>query len=142
MSDTQIPTPLRREVIRRAGNCCEYCRLSQEDNYFTFHVDHIISEKHQGATTSDNLCLSCPACNIAKGSDIAGADPISGQAIFLYHPRRQQWADHFELVGGKIQGKTAEGRLTVQLLQLNREDRLIEREGLIDLGRYPCILND
>jgi hypothetical protein len=138
MSDTHIPVALRREVIERAGNCCEYCRLSQDDNYFTFHVDHIISEKHQGATISDNLCLSCPSCNIAKGSDIAGADPITGNATFLYHPRQQQWNDHFELVGAVIQGKTAEGLLTVQLLQMNSKERVTEREGLIELGRYPC----
>jgi len=116
MSDTHIPTALRQEVIERAKRCCEYCRLSQDDNFFTFHVDHIISEKHGGETRSDNLCLSCPTCNIAKGSDIAGADPFSGQATFLYHPRLQRWNDHFELKGGFIHGKTAEGRLTIQLL--------------------------
>jgi hypothetical protein len=138
MSDTHIPVALRCEVIERAGNCCEYCRLSQEDNYFTFHVDHVISEKHDGETKSDNLCLSCPSCNIAKGSDIAGADPVSGKVTFLYHPRQQQWADHFELKGGKIIGKTAEGRLTVRLLQLNSKERVTEREGLIELRRYPC----
>ena len=138
MSDSHIPLALRREVIERAGNCCEYCRLSQEDNYFTFHVDHIISEKHNGKTTSDNLCLSCPSCNIAKGSDIAGADPITGNATFLYHPRHQQWDKHFELIGAVMKGKTAEGLLTIQLLQMNSKERVTEREGLIELERYPC----
>lgn len=138
MSDTHIPAALRRVVIERAGNCCEYCRLSQDDNYFTFHVDHIISKKHDGDTTRDNLCLSCPSCNIAKGSDIAGADPTTGDATFLYHPRQQQWIDHFELRGSMIHGKTAAGRLTVQLLRLNSKERITERDGLIELGRYPC----
>jgi len=138
MSDTHIPTALRRDVIQRAVNCCEYCRLSQVDNFFTFHVDHIISEKHGGETKSDNLCLSCPACNIAKGSDIAGADPLTGNATFLYNPRQQIWLEHFRLEGATIQGKTPEGRLTVQLLRLNSKERVIEREGLLELGRYPC----
>lgn len=138
MSDSHIPAALRREVIERAGNCCEYCRLSQDDNYFTFHVDHIISEKHDGETTSDNLCLSCPSCNIAKGSDIAGADPQSGEATFLYHPRQQKWSDHFALDHGLIRGKTAVGRLTIRLLQLNRTERMTERISLLELGRYPC----
>lgn len=138
MSDSHIPIALRREVIERSSNCCEYCCLSQDDNYFTFHVDHIISEKHQGKTTSNNLCLSCPSCNIAKGSDIAGADVNTGKATYLYHPRQQHWADHFDLTNGYIHGKTPEGRLTVQLLQLNSKERIIEREGLIELQRYPC----
>jgi len=138
MSDSYIPVQLRRGVIQRAGDCCEYCRLSQTDNFFTFHVDHSISEKHSGATKSDNLCLSCPSCNIAKGSDIAGADPKTGQAVFLYHPRTQIWQEHFELNEGEIIGKTPEGRLTVQLLQFNLIERIAERQGLADLGRYPC----
>lgn len=138
MTDFYIPAALRREVIQRAGNCCEYCRLSQDNNFFTFHVDHITSQKHQGETLSNNLCLSCPVCNSAKGSDIAGADPQTGQATFLFHPRNHHWADHFELQDGWILGKTPEGRLTAQLLQFNLKQRVAERQGLIGLGRYPC----
>lgn len=138
MSDTYIPAELRREVIQRAGDCCEYCRLSQNDNFFSFHVDHIISEKHQGKTTSDNLCLSCPICNTAKGSDIAGADPDTGHATFLYNPRQQEWDDHFAVSDGLIIGKTPQGRLTVLLLQMNLKERVAERQGLIELELYPC----
>ena len=29
MSTTYISAVMRREVLERAGNCCEYCRLSQ-----------------------------------------------------------------------------------------------------------------
>lgn len=60
MSDTYIPTVLRRKVIERANNCCEYCRLSQTDNFFSFHIDHIISEKHDDETTEDNLYFGYP----------------------------------------------------------------------------------
>lgn len=56
---TYISTELRRFVVERAGNCCEYCLLSQENNFLPFEVDHIISEKHSGETSRDNLCLSC-----------------------------------------------------------------------------------
>lgn len=138
MSDTHIPAQLRRDVIMRASDCCEYCRLSQSDNFFTFHVDHIISEKHQGMTVFNNLCLCCPPCNLAKGSDIAGADPHTGKATFLYNPRQQEWHSHFELEHGQIIGKTPEGRLTVQLLRMNLKERVAERQGLNELERYPC----
>lgn len=138
MSDTYIPIALRRQVIERAGNCCEYCRLSQEDNFFTFHVDHIISEKHEGKTVIENLCLSCSSCNIAKGSDIAGGDPETKKATFLYNPRQQAWEQHFDLNDGWILGKTPEGRVTEQLLQINSKERVTERQSLIELGRSPC----
>lgn len=138
MSDTHIPAALRREVIERANNCCEYCRLSQSDNFFTFHVDHVISEKHNGETKSDNLCFSCPTCNIRKGSDIAGADSKTGNPTFLYNPRTQKWDEHFELDKGYIVGITPEGRLTVQLLCFNDIERVAERVELMKLGTYPC----
>jgi hypothetical protein len=48
---------------------------------------------------SDNLCFSCNHCNANKGSDIASADPLTGRATFLFHPRKQVWAEHFRLEG-------------------------------------------
>lgn len=36
-----IPSNLRKTVIRRAVNRCEYCRLSQKGQEATFHIDHI-----------------------------------------------------------------------------------------------------
>ena len=135
---TYIPAELRRVVVQRAGGCCEYCRLSREDHILPFEIDHIVSEKHRGATSADNLCLSCWDCNNAKGSDIASADPETGFPAFLYHPRRQHWEDHFRLEGMMIVPLTAEGRVTEILLQLNAPERVKEREILIRLGRYPC----
>ena len=60
---TYVSTELRREVTDRAGSCCEYCKLAQVDYPFAFHVEHIISEKHNGGSEPDNLALSCPPCN-------------------------------------------------------------------------------
>jgi len=74
MSITYISPQLRRAVTERAGDCCEYCRISQSDQFFVFEIDHIIAEKHGGQTLSENLCLSCPDCNAFKGSDIASID--------------------------------------------------------------------
>ena len=34
----------RRLVQARAGHRCEYCRIHEEDDpYFTFHIEHILS---------------------------------------------------------------------------------------------------
>jgi hypothetical protein len=135
---TPLHAELRQQVITRAGNCCEYCRLSQEDSTFAFQVDHIIAEKHEGETVLDNLALSCPNCNRFKGSDIGSIDRENGQLTALYHPRTQAWEDHFRLDGPLIVPLTPEGRVTVRLLRLNRPEQLDERRGLITLGRYPC----
>jgi hypothetical protein len=37
--NSYVSAQLRREVIERAGNCCEYCRISQEDQFFAFEID-------------------------------------------------------------------------------------------------------
>jgi len=55
----------------------------------------------------------------------------------FYNPRTQRWADHFRLDGAQIVPLTPEARVTVAILQLNHPDRLIERERLIQIGRYP-----
>jgi hypothetical protein len=133
-----IPSALRRLVIKRAGNCCEYCRLSQDDDEFSFHIDHIVATKHGGQTEADNLCLSCFVCNTHKGSDITSIDHTTGTVVTLYHPRQQVWADHFRLDKAFIVPLTPHGRATAALLRFNATERLAEREILLQLRRYPC----
>ena len=94
---SHIGADLRREVTRRAANCCVYCLLNQDAVFFRFEIDHIIAEKHRGTSTSHNLCLSCPDCNAYKGSDIGSIDPVTGELTPLFNPRTQVWSDHFLL---------------------------------------------
>ena len=46
---------LRRQVVERAGNRCEYCLIHQDDAIAAHQTDHVIAEKHGGATTLENL---------------------------------------------------------------------------------------
>jgi hypothetical protein len=139
MSKTYIPAALRREVIQRAGSCCEYCLTGMEYRPIDFVIDHVIAEKHGGPTQSDNLCLSCYWCNSYKGSDLSSVDWELGRAIVpLYNPREQKWIDHFRLDGIEIVPLTTHGRVTVFLLQLNARERVKERKLLMELGVYPC----
>jgi hypothetical protein len=112
MSKTYISSALRRQVIDRAGGCCEYCLISQQDKIIPFEIDHIISEKHRGQSILENLCLSCAVCNSQKGSDIAGADPLTGLPTFLFNPRSNIWDEHFSLDGALIRPTSPQGRIT------------------------------
>ena|SRR5437667_5526874 len=127
----------RRRVIERAANACEYCLIHQVLSASSHQVDHVVAEKHGGRTTLRNLALSCMPCNLRKGSDIASIDPKTGHLAQLYNPRTMDWRDHFTLDGPRIIGTTPEGRTTVEFLQLNRFERLLERSELIEAGRYP-----
>ncbi|MHB8626675.1 MAG: HNH endonuclease [Aggregatilineales bacterium] len=139
MSETYIPIGLRREIRERAHNCCEYCRIGEDERSIEFAVDHIIAEKHGGQTISNNLCLSCYWCNSYKGSDISSVDWSVGEEIVpLFNPRREKWTDHFSLNGAFVQPLTPVGRVTVSLLRLNAAERIEERALLIMLEVYPC----
>ena len=86
---TYISATLRQSIVDRAGNCCEYCKLSQADNVLPCEVDHIRAEKHGGASVGENLALSCSNCNGFKGSDIGSIDPLTDTLTPLFNPRRQ-----------------------------------------------------
>ena len=57
-----IPANLRRQVITRAANCCEYCGLAQTGQEATFHIDHVVPVVAGGQSTSENLALACVSC--------------------------------------------------------------------------------
>jgi hypothetical protein len=52
----------------------------------------------------------------------------------LFHPRRDQWREHFTFQGPHIEGLTPRGRATVEVLVLNDARRLELRQELLGLG--------
>jgi hypothetical protein len=134
MSKTYISVALRRQVYEQAKGCCEYCLIPEVATFATHEIDHIIAEKHGGRTKAENLALSCTLCNKHKGSDLASVDPETGEIVPLYHPRLNQWNEHFAVNGAEFVPLTAIGRVTIRLLQLNRSDRVKERQILIQAG--------
>jgi hypothetical protein len=48
-------------------------------------IDHVITEKHGGATEADNLDYACAQYSRFKGSDIATFDPQTGQIVPLFN---------------------------------------------------------
>jgi hypothetical protein len=133
-----IPVALRQLVIERAEGHCEYCRFPQDAAFLNFEVDHIVSEKHGGATAAENLALACIFCNSFKGTDLGSLDPDTGQLTPFFNPRTQLWDHHFYVeVDGRLQPRTPEGRVTVAILHMNDPERVLERQLLIQTGRYP-----
>lgn len=137
MGRTHIPAALRRLVEERAGGRCE-CRLLPElVTFFPHEVDHMVAEKHGGATIAENLALTCWRCNRHKGSDLGSFDPLSGAFAFLFNPRTQRWGEHFVVEAGVLRGLTPEGRATAYLLQCNTPARVAERRRLSEAGHSP-----
>jgi hypothetical protein len=141
MSKTYISSALRKLVIERAKKRCEYCLMPEQASFAPHEIDHIISEKHGGKTHANNLALSCTLCNKYKGSDLTSIDPKTEEIVPLYHPRKDTWCEHFHLDTGEIKPLTAIGRVTVNLLQINRYERIEERLLLIEAGLFEIYEN-
>jgi len=137
MSAQWISAGLRAEVRRRARGRCEYCGVHEADVGAPHEPDHIIAEQHGGQTTAENLAYAC-YCNRYKGTNLASVDPESGQPVFLFQPRRDSWADHFQIDGAHTIALTAVGRTTSALLRFNAPERLESRRLLVLAQRYPC----
>lgn len=131
---------LRNLVAIRAEYLCEYCLIHEEDTFFGCEVDHIISLKHGGLTEADNLAYACVFCNRHKGSDIGSILLGTGEFKRFFNPRKDRWAQHFRLDGAVIKPLTAIGEVTARILGFNNVDRVLEREALIAVGRYPTLL--
>lgn len=130
----EVGTALRAEVRSRAKQRCEYCLIPEGFTLLSHEIDHIMAAKHGGASTADNLALSCTLCNKHKGTDLASIDPETGELERLFNPRGDQWHEHFELRSGQILARTSIGRVTVRLLQLNRLERIAERVLMLRAG--------
>jgi hypothetical protein len=111
------------QVAARAARACEYCRIREQDDAYSFHVEHIIAVKHGGASELNNLAYSCQHCNLHKGPNLSGIDPESGEVVTLFHPRRDSWEHHFALAEFRFVGLTPMGRATVRVLAMNDPDR-------------------
>jgi len=134
VSKTYISASLRRTISEQARGCCEYCLQPEFFAFSPHEIDHVIAEKHGGATIEDNLALACKLCNTFKGSDIASVDPLTNDITPLYHPRRDRWSEHFQLNDFELLPLTGRARTTIRLLQINRSDRCEERRLWMSSG--------
>lgn len=132
-----ISAALRRSVHERARGRCEDCFFPHDDGFAPHEIDHIYAEKYGGTSDLDNLCLAYRVCNRHKGTDLASLAPETNLITPLFHPRHDRWSAHFSLDSVVIVPLTPVGRVTVRLLQLNRADRLSERQLLLEMGLYP-----
>jgi hypothetical protein len=123
----------RRFVRDRAGDRCEYCRISQRYFAQLFQIEHVIARCHGGTSSLENLALACRRCNLHKGPNLSGIDPATGEIVPLFNPRKQDWEQHFQCADdGMIEGLTSAGRTTVRVLSMNT-DRRVELRRIVRL---------
>jgi hypothetical protein len=142
MSESRPSAELARAVRDRAWECCEYCRSQASFAPDPFSVEHIVPRSRGGATEAANLALSCQGCNNRKYTAMEAIDPVTGDPVPLFHPRRHSWSEHFAWNEDYtlILGLTPTGRATVEKMKLNRSGLVNLRRILADAGAHPPVL--
>jgi len=130
---------LRESVRDRSCRRCECCQVSEELDSLPFQSDHIIAEKHDGPTLSENLAWSCYNCNCYKGPSIGGIGAEKNIVARLFHPRTDDWYAHFAWNGGELVPKTEIGIATIHVLRINLLRRINLRRELIAEGVFPPV---
>jgi len=136
---TYLQSALRQQLLEADDHRCVYCQTTQFSSGYPMVVDHIIPSSKGGATVFENLCFACHRCNEFKGSTTEVEDSLTESIVALFHPRRQQWADHFawDATGIRVEGLTAIGRVTVIALKMNNEVILTARQNWVVAGWHP-----
>lgn len=77
-------------VYERAEAACEYCLTPEKISFATHQIDHIVAEKHSGATVPDNLALACLLCNKYNGNikPLTDIGRTTSQLLRLNMPER------------------------------------------------------
>lgn len=134
---SRVAPALAAQVRIRGAGRCEYCRAPQLGQ--TLHIDHIVPRFLGGPSTSENLCLACSHCNIAKGSRTSGLDPRTRKVVRLFNPRADSWEGHFRWSNdwSRLIGKTSVGRATVVCLDVNAKILREARPSWLILGLIP-----
>ncbi len=105
----------------------------------SFSVEHILPRAKGGLSELENMALSYQSCNNHKFTKIEGFDPITKQTVPLFHPKVQQWRDHFAWNEDHtiVIGTTPTGRATINELNLNRLGLINLRRVLFASGEHP-----
>lgn len=96
MAIPNISPTVRKIVMERASQCCEYCKSQDRFSPVYFSVDHIIPVSMGGSQDTDNLAYACMLCNRLKWNKTSSLDPVSQSVVNLYHPRTDSWKAHFQ----------------------------------------------
>lgn len=139
MPDVYVPARIRREVVERARERCEYCRSPAEFATQSFAIEHIEPRVFGGETELSNLALACEGCNSHKATKTTGLDFLTGAVVPLFHPRQHRWIEHFCWSDDYtvVVGLTPAGRATIDILHLNRRGIVNLRRVLSLVGEHP-----
>jgi len=139
MPKKYIPKPTQKKLEALAKGSCEYCKILQAFFFPSFTNEHIILISLGGSDNLSNLAKACYGCNGSKYTATKALDPVTNQIVPLFHPRKDNWKDHFKWSDDFLLmiGLTPTGRATIIRLKTNRPAQINLRKVTIGLGHPP-----
>lgn len=139
MGSTYIKKATKEKILKASSGKCEYCKSPNNYTSELFTIDHIIPVSKGGSNDFDNLAYCCSGCNTFKSDITSFLEENEQEWISLFNPRTQKWKEHFAWSEDykEIIGLTPSGRVTVELLRLNRSSVKNLREVLVVVGKHP-----
>lgn len=111
---------IKKGLLRFSHNKCCYCEcnITEESKYL--EVEHYYPKgKYKDKVVEwDNLLPSCKRCNGTKGEHDTAVEPI-------INPSKTNPKEHLKFWRYRIKGVDEIGELTVSVLDLNEQDRLV-----------------
>lgn len=139
MDSRYISVKIRRKILEVSKKLCEYCKSPKDFSTDLYSFDHIIPLVLGGKTVFINLAYSCSGCNSFKNQKVVGFDAIDNIEVSLFHPRIQNWSEHFTWNDDftVVIGITTIGRATINTLKLNRPEVINLRRILVLADEHP-----
>ena len=134
-----VPAELRRQVRTHFRDHCAYCLTPEALTVVIFEFEHILPRLLGGATSFENLCLSCPTCNRYKSDRTFGSGDEQTRMTALFHPHLDSWNEHFSWNEGATEliGLTLTGQVTIATLRMNRPQLMRVRRLWVAMGEHP-----
>ena len=134
-----IKQDIRNKVLKIADGYCEYCKSRDDFSTGFFEFDHIIPIADGGSNEFKNIARSCGLCNGNKSDKTNGFDTITQKEYPLFHPRKHKWEEHFRWSDDftKMIALSPIGRVTIEVLELNRPNLINIRKALLILKKHP-----
>ena len=113
---------IKRDLLLSSNDKCCYCEanINEESKYLEVEHFHHKDLYKDEVLEWDNLLPSCKKCNGTKNNHDTVKEPI-------VNPTRDDPKNHLSLWRYRIKGKDNLGKLTVSVLDLNNQDRLVKK---------------
>jgi uncharacterized protein (TIGR02646 family) len=114
---------IRKPLMEMSSNKCAFCetKINEESKYLEVEHFHHKDLYKDEVVDWNNLLPSCKKCNGTKGSHDTKSEPI-------INPCEVDPRLHLKLLMGyRMKGKDELGRLSISVLNLNEQDRLVSK---------------